>query len=686
MKIIITIFFFCVFTGNNIFGQFTDVTGIFPFNQNNLIAQIIDYDNDGDDDVIGCIIQNPESSKLYRNNGDGSYTDVSTTVNSPAGNLRVILDFNKDGNDDIVIYRYNGATWSGYLDFYVNKNGVFYSADCGSIRADSLFQVNLSNLRRGKFEDVNNDGIYDLVYSIFEGTSIKLFVKYGKLTCDLCGYGFKDNAPEEIFDGGQNQDLDFQLIDFDNDDDFDLITAVGYNQYTIYNYKVLLNDGLGHFSSVPDNLGITQGRINAFGLPGDFNNDGLIDIVSGAADCCFNNDSLSVFFSNGAGNYIKSSSAMIKTTDAYYGGASVIDFDMDGWQDVFWNQISAIGTSALKFYKNNANSTFTEMASIWGISHGLTYGCCPIPGTTNGLITDINNDFKPDIDIQSVDFQPPYNFFQNWTFINQLPGSSLKLRLIACQGLTEGYGARINYKTGGQWHTVFRYSHSESYYQPFTYLGCGNSTAIDSLIIDWVGGGRTIKTNILSGQFLVVKEESNCIYQNQGLIAPITGPTDVNVGETISLFDNTPNGNWTSSDNTIATINSNGVIYAQSSGNVTIYYTLLTACGTLIAEYNINVRSDCNPYKTIKNAFSPNGDGINDSWEAFGADNCIKKVSVFIYNRYGSLVYRSLDYQNNWKGDFNGKPCPDGTYYAIINFELISGAAVTKRRDITILR
>ena len=126
--------------------------------------------------------------------------------------------------------------------------------------------------------------------------------------------------------------------------------------------------------------------------------------------------------------------------------------------------------------------------------------------------------------------------------------------------------------------------------------------------------------------------------------------------------------------------------FTQSITPSTGSYTIVVADQCLYSDtLVIDINSiDCDIL--APNVVTPNGDGINDSWEAFGADNCIKKVSVFIYNRYGSLVYRSLDYQNNWKGDFNGKPCPDGTYYAIINFELISGAAVTKRRDITILR
>jgi gliding motility-associated-like protein len=68
----------------------------------------------------------------------------------------------------------------------------------------------------------------------------------------------------------------------------------------------------------------------------------------------------------------------------------------------------------------------------------------------------------------------------------------------------------------------------------------------------------------------------------------------------------------------------------------------------------------------IPNTFSPNGDGINDSWligniEAY--PNC--KVSVF--NRYGSLIFSSVGYTGAWDGKFNTADVPTGTYYYIID-------------------
>ena len=68
----------------------------------------------------------------------------------------------------------------------------------------------------------------------------------------------------------------------------------------------------------------------------------------------------------------------------------------------------------------------------------------------------------------------------------------------------------------------------------------------------------------------------------------------------------------------------------------------------------------------IPNTFSPNGDGIHDSWEIKYLES-YPGATVEIYNRYGQLVFRSQGYTNAWDGTYNGKPVPVGTYYYIVN-------------------
>ncbi len=63
--------------------------------------------------------------------------------------------------------------------------------------------------------------------------------------------------------------------------------------------------------------------------------------------------------------------------------------------------------------------------------------------------------------------------------------------------------------------------------------------------------------------------------------------------------------------------------------------------------------------------FTPNGDGYNDKFVVDSPD-ITQPVSLTIYNRAGRAVFETSQYNNDWKGDYNGNPLPNGTYYFVI--------------------
>ncbi len=93
----------------------------------------------------------------------------------------------------------------------------------------------------------------------------------------------------------------------------------------------------------------------------------------------------------------------------------------------------------------------------------------------------------------------------------------------------------------------------------------------------------------------------------------------------------------------------------------------------------------CSCIPTIPNAITPNGDGINDEW-IISYGNCIRQTAVWVYNRYGSLIYHSDKYQNDWKGTYKSKDCPDGTYYYVIKTKSPGQTEQVFKGNITILR
>jgi gliding motility-associated-like protein len=88
-------------------------------------------------------------------------------------------------------------------------------------------------------------------------------------------------------------------------------------------------------------------------------------------------------------------------------------------------------------------------------------------------------------------------------------------------------------------------------------------------------------------------------------------------------------------------------------------------CGTSTDSTHVRV------YKKviIPNAFSPNGDGINDYWN-IPALAAYDNYKLLIINRYGQKVFESFNYTEPWNGFFNGKALPTGTYYYLLDLKL----------------
>ena len=68
----------------------------------------------------------------------------------------------------------------------------------------------------------------------------------------------------------------------------------------------------------------------------------------------------------------------------------------------------------------------------------------------------------------------------------------------------------------------------------------------------------------------------------------------------------------------------------------------------------------------VPNAFSPNGDGINDTWVIQYLES-YPDCTVDVYNRYGQVVFHSTGYNRPWDGRVSGQALPVGTYYWVIN-------------------
>ena len=74
----------------------------------------------------------------------------------------------------------------------------------------------------------------------------------------------------------------------------------------------------------------------------------------------------------------------------------------------------------------------------------------------------------------------------------------------------------------------------------------------------------------------------------------------------------------------------------------------------------------------LPNAFTPDGDGLNDVFKAIGQPDNLSSFSMTIFNRWGQMVFESSDISLGWDGTYQGKPAPAGTYVFRVEYSISS--------------
>jgi len=156
---------------------------------------------------------------------------------------------------------------------------------------------------------------------------------------------------------------------------------------------------------------------------------------------------------------------------------------------------------------------------------------------------------------------------------------------------------------------------------------------------------------------------------NQGPGAYATATREVMKGDRIQLHAQVSGENvtyyWTPNENISNTTSLEPFVFPTS--NITYILHVLQP-GSCNLESKAAVEVKVIDKFTIPNTFTPNGDGINDTWQidALGAyDNAITQV----FNRYGTIVYNAKGYTKAWDGTYNGNRLPTGTYYYKIDLK-----------------
>ncbi|RYD98241.1 MAG: gliding motility-associated C-terminal domain-containing protein [Sphingobacteriales bacterium] len=115
--------------------------------------------------------------------------------------------------------------------------------------------------------------------------------------------------------------------------------------------------------------------------------------------------------------------------------------------------------------------------------------------------------------------------------------------------------------------------------------------------------------------------------------------------------------------------------------------TAVNRCGNFTDEVTIEV-IDCVCSVKVPDAFTPNGDGLNDALMPLVAPGCNMQAFNFrIYNRFGQLIFTSIRPGQGWDGYFKGRPAETGTYMYYLDYkDAYSGNRVQLKGDITLIR
>lgn len=182
----------------------------------------------------------------------------------------------------------------------------------------------------------------------------------------------------------------------------------------------------------------------------------------------------------------------------------------------------------------------------------------------------------------------------------------------------------------------------------------------------------TIK-NYLSCDSIITQHQIEVLTKPSNFINPKQITTCLGEKFSISGF----NSYLWSTGETTATINLNGLNtywVEVSNGNACVGRDTLTVIYS--GKYE--------PSNT--NAFSPNGDGINDEFKPYVNSACFKNYRIVIFSRSGQKLFESINPLKGWDGNYNNQPLPVGVYYYVLIYETATGIKKQFSSYVSLLR
>jgi hypothetical protein len=474
-----------------------------------------DYDGDGDPDLY---ITADGLGLLHRNEGDGLFTEVAAAsgVEADCNSYGAAWgDYDNDGRLDLYIVCHSEDQGAD-LNHRADQPNILYRNNGDGTFTDVAREAGVDSAAHGtgaSWVDYDMDGNLDLyvanfgIYGVFNGQAD------GNVLYRNNGDGTFANVTERAGVRGKTGRIDYPRttyatastgmtyaalwIDYDNDGDPDLLECDDEGVSPLYR-----NNADGTFTDVTEAAGLFRNS-NCMGVDaGDYDRDGFLDIYWANYRENF------LWRNNGDGTFAEVA-VQAGVADTQVGWASgFADFDNDGLLDIFvvngafamdenergW---TAPNDEPNAMYRNNGDGTFndiTEMANFSDVGVGR-----------GAALADHDND--GDLDLYVVNAVTP-----NILFRNEIGDANnwLKLRFEGAASNRGGFGVRVRVETAQWTQTAEVRSGSGSGYlggnEPGLHIGLGQNTEAARITLTWPSGTVQHLTDVPAGQTLTIIE------------------------------------------------------------------------------------------------------------------------------------------------------------------------------------
>ena len=498
-------------------------------------AGFADIDNDGDIDLYivnipgpfkqnGHLTKTHATNALYRNNGNGTFTDITKTAgvgHQGYGMGCVFADYDGDGNIDLyvtnyganVLYRNNGdgtfrdmtetagvtcelwSTGAAFADVDGDNDLDLYVCNYVTYDLVALEQMKAESLQSGKpVPSALNPHVFEPQDNVF-------YRNNGDGT-------FTDVTAEAGVAARGGRSMQAVFSDFDADNDLDLYVA---NDTSVnHTYR---NDGGGVFTDVSAESWAADFRGSMGLAAGDYDNDGDVDLFMShwvdEENALYRN----LLKEDGTAERIRfvdeSYTALLaeESIKQIGWGTALFDYDNDGDLDIFVTngstfqeldrpQVLIPQRDAL--FRNNADGTFTDVSEITGIA------LLPIRVGRGAAFGDYDND--GDIDIFIVNNHAKPVLLRN---DGGNRNNYLHVELIGTNANRNAVGAKIQVKTVNrtQMQEIYAGDSYMSFNSFIAEFGVGSATQVERLQVIWTNGDTQTLHNVPTNQRLRITQK-----------------------------------------------------------------------------------------------------------------------------------------------------------------------------------